>query len=206
MIRYDRRPFCQPAAPAQSADHTTERCAKAIPMSDHELTPITRKDGVESLPARGYTWPPFEDGNTAALVHGAYSESAITARAAHVAQNLFEIAPWLADDEVYVIPVARFVRVEARSQLLAEAIADKSAEKGILSVGARMIEAAAATDRLAAKLGDDLGLSPLGKARLKTLTAAGELGVASLVDLAERGNEIRQRRQAERKRESADEA
>ena len=165
-------------------------------MSKHELIPLTRKDGSEGLPARGYSWPPFEDGNTAALVHGGYSDSAITERAEQVTHHLFELAPWLADDDVYVIPVARFVRVEARSQMLSEAIAEKAAEKGILSVGARIIEAATACDRLATRLADDLGLSPLGKAKLKALTAAGELGAASLADVAERGSEIRKRRQA----------
>ncbi len=114
-----------------------------------------------------------------------------------VTHHLFELAPWLSDDPVYVIPVARFVRVEARSQLLSEAIATKAADGGILKVGARILEVAAATDRLAAKLADDLGLSPLGKARLKTYTAAGGLGGATLADLAETGRAIRKRRQAE---------
>ncbi len=173
---------------------------------EYELQPTTRADGTPTLPARNYSWPPFEDGNTAALTHGAYSESVVTERAAQVTHNLFALAPWLADDPIYVIPVARFCRVEARSQLLAEAIAEKGADKGILTVGARMIEAAAATDRLAAKLGDDLGLSPLGKAKLKALTAAGEIGIASLADLAERGSEIRKRRQAAIDQESDQDA
>ena len=149
------------------------------------------------LPARGYSWPPFEEGNTVALKHGGYSESAITERAAEVTHHLFELAPWLAEDPVYVIPVARFVRVEARSQLLSEAIAAKAADCGILKVGPRILEAATACDRLAAKLADDLGFSPLGKARLKTYTAAGELGGATLAHLAETGRAIRQRRALE---------
>ena len=76
-------------------------------------------------PARGCSWPPFEEGNTAALQHGGYSESDITERAAEVMHRLLENAPWLNDEPVYVIPVARFVRVEARSQLLGEAICSK---------------------------------------------------------------------------------
>lgn len=47
-------------------------------------TITTRKDGTASLsygPARGYSWKPFEDGNLAAVTHGAYSERIIAAKA-----------------------------------------------------------------------------------------------------------------------------
>jgi hypothetical protein len=153
--------------------------------TDHALEPTTRKDGSPTLPARGYSWKPFEP------VHGAYSGAEIDKRALQVRHQLFDLAPWLADEPVYVIPVARFVRVEARSQLLAEAIASKTDAQGILSVGSRMLEAATACDRLAAKLGDDLGLSPLGKAKLKAMTAAGEIGAEGLAELLERGRKAR---------------
>jgi hypothetical protein len=142
-------------------------------------------------PGRWQPGPPFPRGNTLHLEHGGYSETEITKRAEQVTHSLFELAPWLQDDPSFVVAVARFVRVEARSQLLAEGIAAKADKSGILSVGARMLEAATSVDRLAAKLGDDLGISPLGKARLKAMTAAGELGEASLADLAERGRQVR---------------
>jgi hypothetical protein len=147
-------------------------------------------------PGHAPKWPDFEPGNVVALRHGAYSDQVIEQRAELVRHQLFDLAPWLAQDPTFVVAVARFVRVEARSQLLAEAIATKAEKSGILSVGARMLEAATSTDRLAAKLGDDLGLSPLGKARLKALTAAGEVGAATLADLAEQGRQARQRSQA----------
>ena len=133
-------------------------------------------------PGHAPKWPDFEPGNAVALSHGGYSPAAIDERAVEVRHHLFELAPWLNDDPTYVIQVARFVRVEARAQLLGDAIASKAADKGILSVGARLLEAATAADRLAARLADDLGLSPLGRARLKTTVAAGELGEASLVE------------------------
>lgn len=50
----------------------------------YELKLTTRADGSLTLPARGSSWPPFEDGNTAALVHGVYSERSIEARTADV--------------------------------------------------------------------------------------------------------------------------
>lgn len=50
----------------------------------YELKLTTRADGSLTLPARGYSWPSFEDGNTAALVHGVYSERSIEARTADV--------------------------------------------------------------------------------------------------------------------------
>ena len=45
-------------------------------------------DGLEKPvcggPARGYSWPPFEEGNQVALRHGAYSEIALAPRAAEL--------------------------------------------------------------------------------------------------------------------------
>jgi hypothetical protein len=38
-------------------------------------TPATRGNGAGKGPARGYSWPPFENGNRAAVKHGVYLEN-----------------------------------------------------------------------------------------------------------------------------------
>ena len=73
--------------------------------------------------------PDFEPGNTAALVRDGDSPRTIEARAAEVREQLFEIAPWL-DKAAFVPAVARFLRAEAREQLIHQHIAKWSAEKG----------------------------------------------------------------------------
>ncbi len=51
-----------------------------------------RKDGTVALsygPARGYSWKPFEDGNLAAVTHGAYSKRIIAAKAFLILEELW---------------------------------------------------------------------------------------------------------------------
>ena len=106
---------------------------------------------------------PFADGNSVALTHGAYSGRAIEAKAATVRETLLEVAPWL-DQQEYAPAVARFLRAEARSLLLDEAIRNQAAERGGPDkVAMRLWEQPTAADRLAAQLGNVLGLDPLGR-------------------------------------------
>jgi len=165
-------------------------------MADHELKPITRKDGSQGLPARGYSWPPFEDGNTAALVHGADSPRAIAARADEVHEALLEHAPYL-DEPRFIPAVSRYLQAAAREALLHDHIVAVSASKGPGAVSSRLWEQATAATRLAAKLGSDLGLDPIGHARIRALSVGADVAQESLADLAERGAAIRRRRQAE---------
>jgi len=46
------------------------------------------KGAGEGGPKRGYSWPPFEDGNTVALRHGAYATLALKPRAYAIAARL----------------------------------------------------------------------------------------------------------------------
>ena len=52
-------------------------------------------------PAHNYSWPPFEDGNTASLVHGSYSDRAISDRAVEVHSGLLEHAPYLDEPDSF---------------------------------------------------------------------------------------------------------
>jgi hypothetical protein len=141
-------------------------------------------------PARSYSWEPFQAGNTAALTHGANSEHAIEQKAAEVRDALLEICPWV-DRPEYTPAVARFLRAEARSLLLHQAILKQADERGgAEKVALRLWEMATAADRLAAQLGNVLGLDPLGRAKLQQTASAAELNVRTLAELAADGRRV----------------
>lgn len=142
------------------------------------------------VPARGYSWEPFGEGNTAALVHGGSSERAIASRARVVHEELLTVAPYLAEAK-FVPSVDRYLKAAAREALLHEHIVRLSEEKGPGAVPSRVWENATAAARLAAKLGSDLGLDPLGHARIRALSAGADSRVA-LADLADEGRRIRE--------------
>jgi len=135
-------------------------------------------------------------GNTFHLTHGANSERAIARRAKAVRSALLDVAPWLAEPE-YAPAVDRWERAEARALLLHDHITKTAAEKGTGAVPTRMWEQATAADRLAAQLGNTLGLDPTGKARLKAIAADTEVTMHTLAELAGEGQAIIERRRAE---------
>jgi transposase-like protein len=129
-----------------------------------------------------------------AEVHGAYSKVQIGKRAELVHRSLLSVAPWVA--EAHFAPaVSRYLEATAREQLAHQAILGmEPGAKGFT----RLLETGTAAARLAAKLGQDLGLDPIGHARLKETAASAELGVQSLEELATKGAALRERREAER--------
>ena len=146
----------------------------------------------ELRPARNYGWPPFEEGNSVSLVHGADSEGTVEAQAAQLRPRLFELCPWLED--VDAIAVARYLRVEARSLILESYMAEIIVTARQSKVPIRMWEQATATDRLAGDLRTRLGLDSAGRAQLRQSAVSTE---SSPADLAERGRQIRGRRVAD---------
>lgn len=146
----------------------------------------------------GVRHPDFESGNEAALVHGAYSERALAERAQVVHERLLEVCPWLAAPR-YAPSVQRYAQATAREQLAHEGLMASS------KLSPRLLEAATAAGRLAWQMGDALGLTPAGHARLKMLVAGGEHAEASLADLIAEGRVIRERAE-ERQRQAAVEA
>ena len=139
----------------------------------------------------GRSRDPFPPGNTVALRHGAYSERAIEKRAEQVHATLLEVAPWLTAEQAFAPAVVRYLRAAAREALLDEHIRTVSAEKGVGAVSSRTFEQCTAASRLAAKLGQDLGLSPLGLARLRAQAANAEISAETLADLSDKGRRIR---------------
>lgn len=130
--------------------------------------------------------PDFEPGNTVALVHGAYSPAVIAERAQLVHAAILDAAPYLAEPR-FLPAVDRYLKAAAREALLHAHIEAVSAAKGTGAVAARTWEQATAAARLAAKLGTDLGLDPIGHARIRALSAGAAASEASLGDLEERG-------------------
>jgi hypothetical protein len=110
----------------------------------------------------------------------------IAAKAAEIRPWIRTVAPWL-DEPVYLPAVDRWLRAEARSLLLHDHITKVSEEKGVGAVASRLWEMAAATERLAARLGRDLGLDPTGRARLMATAYGAALNAATLADIREQG-------------------
>lgn len=130
--------------------------------------------------------PPFPRGNKLSVIHGANSPAAISARAAEVHAALLEAAPYL-DDQKFLPAVNRYLEAAAREALLHGHIERTAAEKGTGAVPSRVWEQATAAARLAAKLGSDLGLDPIGHARIRALSVGAEVGEASLEELKAQG-------------------
>jgi hypothetical protein len=140
----------------------------------------------------GERHPDFEPGNRLAVRHGADSPSVIAERAELMRPRLFELCPWL-EPVADLLAVDRFLRAEARALILHGYIASIVEDRGAAKVPVRVFEQATAADRLAAQLGNTLGLDPTGRARLKQTAASTE---ATLADLAAQGAQIRADRRA----------
>jgi hypothetical protein len=147
------------------------------------------------LPARGYSWPPFEDGNTAALVHGAQSPRVVDAVAVVLAEAVVAEAPWL-KAEIFQPAIWRYARAEARARLLSNFILEV-AEEHSEKIGARLWESANGADNTANRMAESLGLTPLSRAHLAGIVTGTEATSAGITELAERGKAIRARRAAE---------
>jgi hypothetical protein len=128
-------------------------------------------------PARGYSWPPFELGNEAALRHGVWSQRKIDPIAAAFAAGLVADRPDLVEHPEAVLAWAR---AEARCVL----VADWLTEHGLADAEGSprpLTKYVAAWERLAADLRDRLGLDPRSEAALRRERAD---AVRSAVDLA----------------------
>lgn len=143
----------------------------------------------------GERHPVYEAANTMAVTHGARSERAIAAKAAEVHAELLEVAPYLREDK-FLPAVNRYLQAAAREALLHHHIVSVSDERGPGAVASRVWEQATAASRLAAKLGSDLGLDPIGHARIRALSTGADVAERSLTDLQQRGRQIREQRQA----------
>ena len=140
-------------------------------------------------PARGYTWPPFEPGNEAALKHGARSERRWRPIADRLAAELLAERPWL---EQHRRSVDAWARVEAQATLISNWLD----EVGLLDDEGNPRPASDRLDRLesrAQSLRSDLAETPASMARLLsqlTTTAAQTGAVDALEALKSEGRAL----------------
>lgn len=120
---------------------------------------------MSGSPMRGYSWPPFEPGNEAALTHGAYSANRVEPIATALRAQLLEVAAWCAAP-AFAATVAAWSQAEARARLL-QLYLD---EVGLLDAEGEPRSALAALDkaeRAASRLREQLGLTPAAWAALR---------------------------------------
>ncbi|HEX3542784.1 MAG TPA: hypothetical protein VHT75_20315 [Acidimicrobiales bacterium] len=133
--------------------------------------------------ARGYSWPPFEVGNTARLRHGADSERIVRPLADRLAAAIVIEAPWLSRP-AFAAALAAWSRAEARVLL----VSDWLDEHGLLDSEGRPFPAATFADKLEARAGNaraQLGLDPQSFAKLMA-TIAGIPGAANEIEALRR--------------------
>jgi hypothetical protein len=139
-------------------------------------------------PARGYSWPPFEVGHFVPVKSGARSPRIVASLSAAVADAIVEDHPWLADRR-HALALSQLAGAEATRLLLQDYHERLAAEKGAGAISPRMVEAKATAERLAAKLAERVGVTPMGRARLAAVAVSAELGEAALADLAATGRQ-----------------
>lgn len=115
-------------------------------------------------PARGYSWPAFGDGNTAAERHGADSERRWRPLAEQLEQDILGLAPWLTRPG-FRPAVRAWAKAEAQATLIGEwldehGLLDDEGEPRPAATYSLRLEASAAAKRQA------LGLDPLSFAKL----------------------------------------
>jgi len=122
--------------------------------------------------ARGYSWPPFEQGNLKAVRHGVHSQRIISAKTAEVREELIAQCPWVV--ELDLVTVELYCRAAARHYLLhdyfmgvAEGTFEAAPSKdrpltGVAAMPAYLLAEMSAAAGKAGKYGHQLGLSLLG--------------------------------------------
>jgi hypothetical protein len=142
-------------------------------------------------PARGYTWPSFAEGNTAALKHGAVSPRVLQPIADRLAERLAQVASWTVP-AAFEGAVASWAWAEAQAAVLRGWLD----EHGLVDVDGQPRPAVALLDRVEGRLGGlriQLGLTPSALARLlaRLSQVDGERGAEGLEALRRAGAELR---------------
>ena len=134
------------------------------------------KRPASGLPARDYTWPPFEPRNTAALRHGAYG-SIVTLgdRVEELAPSLAALVPGFqpSDDPATRLLALTFPRIER-----AVAAIEQAEDRGEIDSVARLTSDLRGWVNASARLLDQLGLTPLSRGKLLARLAGSEASIA----------------------------
>jgi hypothetical protein len=134
---------------------------------------------------RGYTWPSFTAKNEMSLKHGAMSERRVDPIAEALVTELLERRPDLAR---YPEALAAWSRAESRCLLLQDWFSTHGLldGKGKPTADASLLSS---SERLAAQLRAELGLSPRAEAQLASEQASAAQSVVNLDELRKRGRE-----------------
>jgi len=155
-------------------------------------------------PARGYTWPPFEPDNTAALTHGATSERKWRPIAEQLAADMLREAPWLCR-QAFSLAVAAWAATEAKAALVDRWLD----EHGLLTDDGDPRPANSLSDRLHARaitLRSQLGFDPVSFAKLLATFAGVPGGEDALSALKAEGARLVEARSAALPAGTAEEA
>ena len=121
-------------------------------------------------PARGYTWPPFEAGNEAAVKHGVWAAD----RSERVATEVAEIAASVATQFPWTAPYVDERLAYARAMVDERDIRAYLDDIGMLDDNHQERPAVRTLDRfsrIAARHRDALGLTPMAHARMLALVS-----------------------------------
>ena len=130
-------------------------------MSATESRVLTAKDRE----VRGYSWPPFEAGNRAALKHGAFSQQLREEATKEISPLILEAAPWL-DRPEYALTIDRYLRTEAAALVTFRAIETIVTTRGAEHVPRKLWQAWNAATNSASKQAALLGLDPTSRERI----------------------------------------
>ena len=135
------------------------------------------------IAARGYSWPPFEEGNQAAVTHGAYSVEVYGPVARELVSGVLTDRPQL---NRYRTAVAAWADVEARCLVVREHLD----AHGMLDEQGKprpAVELLVRLESRADKARQRLGLDPKADADLAKSTADAQHSIADLDSIREAG-------------------
>lgn len=171
---------------------------------------------VEGTPARHYSWPPFEQGNTAAATHGAWSTRLVAPLAAELERQAREDPSWPSylNDASYDAAIADLYWTEAQilrmrawqagadvDELITEQTdveGTETASKGRVSRRSTSRRRGASLDSMlrlmahAHAVRKELGLTPMSRFRMRRDVAATEVSLVELLTQAREAHDAAQ--------------
>lgn len=157
----------------------SSRCHRRIAAGQRgQVGLTTRRLQPMGEPARGYSWPPFEPGNVAALTHGAWSPRKVDPLAREILVATAQHVDWWTPADQ--TSAWAWARAEARVQLVTEWLADHGGtldDDGTVKPAAELL---LRLERTAQSLRSVLGLDPLSRARLGRDVASARVDLARL--------------------------
>lgn len=142
---------------------------RSVPVTPgKDIAPRAGNGAGHGGAARGYSWPPFEQGNTAAVTHGARSDRLVEPRAREIAQDVLALNPHLDSGRDgpavvrYSVALARIERVYAWLGDQADEVFVDVAEGRVHAVYERLEQ----WERQASAAEDRLAIAPLTRTKL----------------------------------------